>query len=108
MEVIISNYAVRENADGDNFIVLILSGGIEMVQSQKTGRFYATTKKASVPCTFEEEVAKQMIGSKMSGTICKVPCEPFTYMTKSGEEIELDFNYEYRPDALEVADTVLT
>jgi len=106
--VVISNYAIRENADGEKFIALLLSGGVEMAKSQKTGKFYATSKNASVPCTFDEEVAKQMIGTKMPGVISKVPCEPFTYMTKSGEEVEIDFTYEYQQEAITVADDVLS
>ncbi|MGJ8661067.1 MAG: hypothetical protein ACSHXL_03440 [Bacteroidota bacterium] len=105
--VVISNYVIRENADGENFIALLLTGGVEMAKSKKTGKFYATTKNASVPCTFDEEVAKQMVGTKMPGVISKVPCEPFSYLSKSGEEVEIDFTYEYQPEAVTVAEEVI-
>lgn len=106
--VIISDYALRTNAQGEDFIALLLTGEVEMVKSTTSGKFYATTRKASVPCTFNETVAKNMIGVKMPGVICKVPCEPYLYLTDSGEEIEIDFTYEYRDEALEVVDHVLS
>jgi hypothetical protein len=40
--VTISGYAERESADGKKFYALILQGGIEMVLSEETGRYYAT------------------------------------------------------------------
>ncbi len=40
----VKNYALRERKDGETFITLELTGGVEMVQSTDTGRFYATIR----------------------------------------------------------------
>jgi hypothetical protein len=105
--VIVNDFAVRENSKGETFIALILTGGLEMIRSKNTGKFYASIRKASIPCTFTEEVAEAMKGSKMPGTIVKVPCAPYTYLSKDGEEVEIDFTYEYQQEPLEVAETVM-
>lgn len=106
--VLISNYTLCKNAQGEQFIALTLTGGLEMVQSQSTGRFYATVRTASVPCTFNEATAKELLGTKMSGEICKIPCEPYSYITKEGEEVTLDYMYEYRKEVLEVSEFVIS
>lgn len=93
--VIIQDYAVRTSEKGEQFVALIVSGGLEMVKSQTTGRFYATTRKTSIPSTLDERTAKLMVGQKMKGDIVKVKCDPYTFTTDDGEDIELDFKYEY-------------
>lgn len=84
----------RKNGNGETFTALILSGGVEMVKSQ-AGKFYATTRKASVPSTLSLQHAKATIGQKMPGTIIRKPCEPYLYTTEKGEVVELAFTYEY-------------
>ena len=37
----VKNYALRERKDGETFISLELAGGLEMVQSPETGKFFA-------------------------------------------------------------------
>ena len=37
----VKNYALRERKDGETFISLELAGGLEMVQSPDTGKFFA-------------------------------------------------------------------
>ncbi len=46
--VTVSGYAVRQNQEGESFVVLILQGDLEMLQSQQTGNFYATAKKLKI------------------------------------------------------------
>lgn len=95
----------RKNSKGETFTALILTGGVEMVKSQN-GKFYATVRKASVPSTLEQSLAKRMIGQKMPGLIIKKPCEPYPYKTQSGEEIEIDFTYEYSAEAGSVEESI--
>lgn len=91
-------YAIRKNKQGEHFIALDLIGSLELVQSQNTGRFYATVRKCSIPSTFDEEVAKMMIGSKIEGDIVRVPCDPYEYTVKrTGETISLAYTYSYQP-----------
>jgi hypothetical protein len=84
----------RTNGKGEKFISLILSGGIEFVKSA-ANKFYATVRKTSIPCTLDLKHAKSMIGSKMPGSIIKRPCEEYEYTTPKGEQIVLNFTYEY-------------
>ena len=91
-------YEIRKNKVGEQFVALDLMGSLELVQSQNTGRFYATARRCSIPSTFEEEVAKLMVGSKIDGEIVRVPCDPYEYTVKrTGEVISLAYSYSYQP-----------
>ena len=60
--VTVVNYAQRRTSEGREFYVLILQGGLSLVQSRQIGDFYATIKQYSIPSTFDETTAKAMIG----------------------------------------------
>ncbi|WP_034886091.1 hypothetical protein [Gillisia sp. JM1] len=95
----IINYKEREAQEGEIFYVLILQGGIEMIKSQNTQRFYATAKRASIPSTFDEATCKGLIGTEMPGLITKVDTDPYEYtIQETGEIIELSHRYEYSPE----------
>ena len=95
--VTVTNYFVRETKDGRTFIALELSGGLEFTQSQVTGKFYATTKRTSIPCTFDENAAKNLIGSQMPGEIVKQEVEPYEFTNKTnGETMLLNYSYSYQ------------
>lgn len=88
----------RQNKGGENFISLDLLGSLELVQSQNTGKFYATARRCSIPSTFDEEVARLMVGSKIDGDIVRVSCDPYDYTVKrTGETITLAYSYAYQP-----------
>lgn len=92
----IINYKERQKEDGTSFFVLELQGGIEMVLSKTTGKFYATAKKAFIPSTFDEQTCSALVGTEMQGSIIKEQCEPFTYVVKeTGEEITLTHRWVY-------------
>jgi hypothetical protein len=85
--------------DGSEFIALQLEGGVELVQSQQTGKFYATVRKCNMPCTFDQQTAEQLIGQTIAGTIVRVPAEPYDYTIPStGEVIQLAHSYQYQPE----------
>lgn len=105
--VTITNCETRENSSGESFTILIVSGGLESAKSKQTGKTYFTTRKASVPCTFDESVANSMIGQQINGEVKKVPCEPYTFLTENEEEIELDFTYEFSEETENIVETVL-
>lgn len=91
----------RVNSEGEEFYALILQDGLQLVKSQETGRYYATAKKTSITSTFDEEVAKSMIGSEIPGSIHKVSCEPYSYTVEdTGEVLTLDFRWEYFPEGV--------
>lgn len=91
----IVNYLKRQ-AEEKDFFVLEVQGGIEMVLSQSTQKYYATAKKAYVSSTFDEVTCKALIGTEMPGSIVKVDCDPYEYTNKdTGEIFTLSHNYQY-------------
>ena len=97
--VTVSNYVPRTRKDGTTFIALEISGGLELVQSGNTGKFYATLRKTSIPCTFDETLAKTLIGTQMPGSIVRVTVDPYNYVNKkTGEIIQLQHSYSYQPE----------
>jgi hypothetical protein len=103
----ITDYVQRKNAEGEEFFALIVSGGIEMVKSTQTGRNYLTARKASLPCTFNEEMCKSMIGEQLPGSIKKVECEPYDYtIEKTGEVLTLTHRWEVMQDGDTVEEVI--
>lgn len=101
--VTIVDYALRQTAEGKDFFALVLQGGIEMVMSKESGRYYATAKQTTVSSTFDELTCKSLIGEKISGMIVKQNCEPYSYTVKeTGEVVELSHRWVYLPEASKV------
>lgn len=97
--VTVTNYQTRTRKDGTTFQVLELSGSVELIQSQETGKFYATVRKTTIPCTFDENIAKGLVGSQMAGTIVRVQVDPYEFVNpKNGEIIKLQHSYAYSPE----------
>ena len=97
--VTVSNYVPRTRKDGTTFIALEISGGLELVQSGNTGKWYATVKKTSIPSTLNELMAKSLIGTQMPGNIVRVNVEKYNYLNKiTGEIIQLQHSYSYQPE----------
>jgi hypothetical protein len=92
----IINYKKRETEDGKEFFVLELQGGIEMVKSKETSKFYITARKASISTTFDELTCQALIGTELPGKVEKVECEAYDYTIKdTGEVITLTHRFEY-------------
>ena len=101
----IINYQKRTTEQGKDFFVLELQGGIEMVKSVETGKFYVTARKASIPSTFDEVTCQALIGTELPGKVEKTSCDPYEYTIKdTGEVITLHHTFEY-VDEQEVANT---
>ena len=100
----IIGYKEKENDEGTPFFLLELQGGLEMVLSRTTNRYYATAKKAYISSTFDEATCQALIGTEMAGKIVKEECEPYQYLIKeSGEEITLSHRWVFVPDGVEEA-----
>lgn len=100
--VTIIGFNERTSAEGEKFFSLTVQGGIDMVASKTTGKFYATARKCSIPSTFDEVTCKALIGQQLPGDIKKVPCDPYDFAIPStGEVIELSHTWEYTQDTLE-------
>lgn len=95
--VTVTNYHTRTTHDGREFITLELQGGLELVVSKTTGQYYATTKKCSIPTTFNDEVAKKLIGTELEGEIVKQDVEPYEFQNpRTGETIMLNYSWVYK------------
>lgn len=94
----------QRNGSKGPFIALELMGDVELIQSQTTGKFYATARRCTVPSSFDEQTALMMIGSKMPGTIERVQAEPYDYaIPETGEVIKLAHTYQYKPAEVSAA-----
>jgi hypothetical protein len=97
--VTITSYCERENKEGKKFYSLTLQGGMEMVLSEESGRYYATAKQASITSTFDEKTCQGLVGTKLPGKISRVVCQPFEYtIQETGEVITLTHRWAYSPD----------
>lgn len=94
--VSVINYLSVEKENGEDFLMLVLQGGIEAVKSQATGKMYFTARTVKVPATFDEATCKSLIGSQFEGTIVKVPSDSYEYTIKeTGEIVTINHRYEY-------------
>lgn len=99
--------AMRTAKDGREFYVLILQGGLSMVQSKQSGNYYATLKRCSIPSTFDADTAKSMIGEKITGSVQKKACEPYTFVSKeTGEMIQMDYRWVYLPEGATLEEAI--
>jgi hypothetical protein len=97
--VTITNYFERIRKDGTKFIALEISGGVELVQSNNTNNFYATLRKTSIPSTFDETIAKGLIGTQLKGNVIRIQVDPYDFIDKrTGEVIKLQHSYSYQPE----------
>lgn len=97
----------HQKENGESFNVLKLQGGIEMMRSAKTGKFYATSRKTNLVCTFDEETCKSLVGQKIPGTIEKVKCDPYEYtIPNTQEKVLLTHSYSYNPEANGIEENV--
>ena len=97
--VTVTSCLERQRTDGTTFAVLEISGGVELVQSQTTQRYYATLRKCTIPFTGSIETAKMMIGQKIEGDIVRVICEPYEFTNpRTGEVLKLQHSWAYQPN----------
>jgi len=96
--VTVTGFKEIEKKDGTTFISLELTGGLELVQSQNTGGFYATVRRCRIPSTFDAKLAQTMIGQQVDGEVVRIESEPYEFVNKNtGEVMILQHSYAYRP-----------
>jgi hypothetical protein len=104
----IITYKSATNAEGEEFFMLVVQGGVESVLSKETERFYLTAKKATVSSTFDEETCRGLVGTQLPGGIERVEVDPFTYVDEeTGEQFELDHRNVYNPELITMEEAVL-
>jgi hypothetical protein len=98
--VTISAFHEVERKDGTKFISLELTGQAELIQSQNTGKWYATVRRCRIPSTFDANIAQTMIGQRLPGEILKTICDPYDFTNpRSGEVMRLQHSYAYAQDS---------
>jgi hypothetical protein len=90
---------IRRDGQSGPFVLLELQGDLELVQSAKTGLFYGTVRRCTIPCTTTYETARAFVGKEIPGSIIRVECTPYTYVApESGEALELAHRWSYVPE----------
>ena len=94
----VKNYHLRKGENGEQYISLELEGDVSFVQSQATGKFYATTKRCFMYAAMDETTAKGLVGTMFPGTIERVSSDPYEYTVPSTGEVKiLNYTYQYKP-----------
>ena len=105
--VTIVDFAQRVTKEGKVFYSLVLQGGIEMVKSKESERYYATIKKCSITSTFDEATCKASIGEQILGSIQKQACEAYEYVAKeTGEVLQLTHRWVYLPEGASIEEAI--
>ncbi len=101
--VTVKAYHLRQNAEGKPYVSLELIGQVELVQSQNTGRFYATARRCFISSTFDETLAAQAVGTQFPGSIVRTPCDPYEYaIPENGSKVILAHRYTYMPEEVQI------
>ena len=101
-------YEKRLNSEGEEFNVLVLAGGLEMVKSRSTGRYYATRKESTVSCTMSKDQCKELIGQELPGSIKRVECEAYKVTDeKTGETLIVNHWWRYSEEIESLEEIVL-
>lgn len=93
--VTVTGFRTVETEEGEKYVRLVLTGDLEMVKSENTGNFYATTRRATISATFDEKTAQKMIGKSLPGTIERMEVEPYDYELDNGETIKISHRWFY-------------
>jgi len=98
----------RKSSDGKtSFNVITLQGKVEVVVSKETGRPYLTARKTSIPCTFDEVMAKSLIGQTLPGDIERIEVEPYEFtIPGTKKKLRLSHSYRYSTNPVTVAEVV--
>ena len=101
--VTITGLEKRKAADGKEFNVMILQGSIVVAISKTTGKPYLTARKSSIPCTFDEVLAKTLIGQSLPGEIERIEVDEYDFVvpgTKKKLKLTHSFRYSAEPTTI--------
>ena len=105
--VTITGTEKRQTKAGKDFLVMILQGEIEIAVSKETGKPYLTARKTSIPCTFDESIAKNLIGHQLPGGIERIEVKAYEFLVPStGKKIKLHHSYQYSKEPATVLEVV--
>jgi hypothetical protein len=72
--------------------------------SKATGKPYLTARKSSIPCTFDEVLAKSLIGQTLPGEIERIEVDEYEFVvpgTKKKLKLSHSFRYSAEPASIE-------
>ena len=97
----------RKTADGREFNVMNLQGSIEVAVSKVTDRPYLTARKTSIPCTFDDVMAKSLIGQTLPGEIERVEVPEYEFVVPgTKKKIKLGHSYRYSAEPASIEEVV--
>jgi hypothetical protein len=97
----------KNKAKNEEFNVMVLQGAIEVVISKTSGRPYLTARKTSIPCTFDEKLAQNLIGQALPGTIERKECNAYEFVVPgTKKKITLHHTFQYSPSPATVEEVV--
>ena len=105
--VLITGLEKRKAADGKEFNVMNLQGSIEVAVSKVTGKPYLTARKTSIPCTFDEVLAKTLIGQSLPGEIERMEVDEYEFLVPgTKKKIKLNHSYHYSAEPATITEVV--
>jgi hypothetical protein len=105
--VTINGLEKRKAADGKEFNVMSLQGGVEVVISKATGKPYLTARRTSIPCTFDEVMAKSLIGLTLPGEIERIETDEYEFLVPGTmKKLKLTHSFRYSAEPTSVLEVV--
>ncbi|MHA1482552.1 MAG: hypothetical protein ACTSQA_03835 [Candidatus Heimdallarchaeaceae archaeon] len=105
--VTISSVEKRKAVDGKEFNVMNLQGSVEVVISKESGKPYLTARKTSIPCTFDEVMAKSLVGQKLPGEIERIEVDEYEFIVPgTKKKLKLTHSYRYSADPASIEEVV--
>ncbi len=92
--VLVLGVVERTSSEGNTFRVVIVGSEAQVVFS-KEGNPRIDAVKTGIPSNLPIEVLQALIGSTLPGKIEKRECEPYTFTGNDGEEVTLDYRWQY-------------
>jgi hypothetical protein len=97
----------RKAVDGKEFNVMSLQGGVEVAISKATGKPYLTARKTSIPCTFDDVMAKSLIGQTLPGEIERIEVDEYEFVIPgTKKKLKLTHSYRYSADPATISEVV--
>src|ERR1035437_3809197 len=97
----------RKAADGKEFNIMSLQGNVVVAISKATGKPYLTARKSSIPCTFDEILAKTLIGQSLPGEIERVEVDEYEFaIPGTKKKIKLNHSFRYSAEPATVSEVV--
>ena len=97
----------KKAADGKEFNVISLQGSVVVAISKATGKPYLTARKSSIPCTFDEVLAKSLVGQSLPGEIERIEVDEYEFLVPgTKKKIKLNHSCRYSTEPTTITEVV--